>query len=85
MSSGLVCTPDINWICYHGCYDFSYFLKILRNETLPPTLLSFDQILKLFFPVIYDIKSFAPSLQAIYEGGGLNRIADLLELKRNGT
>ncbi len=33
--SGLIINPNIKWICYHGCYDFAYLLKIAMNEELP--------------------------------------------------
>lgn len=33
--SGLVLNDRVNWICFHGCYDFAYFLKIMTNEALP--------------------------------------------------
>jgi len=83
--SGLILNPNTRWICYHGCYDFAYMLKVLMNESLPPSLTSFRQHLKIFFPNVYDIKSFAPEFSEVYEGGGLNKLAESLGVKRIGT
>lgn len=82
--SGLVLNPQLKWVCYHGCYDFSYLLRVLMDEELPRTFSECSQLLKTFFPNIYDIKSFAHEFQDFYEGGGLNRLADLLDIKRVG-
>lgn len=37
-------------------YDFGYLIKILTNSNLPEEELDFFEILRLFFPVIYDVK-----------------------------
>lgn len=34
-NSGLVLNDRLTWICFHGCYDFAYLLKIMTNEHLP--------------------------------------------------
>lgn len=31
MSSGIILNEDIKWICFHGGYDFGYFLKLMTN------------------------------------------------------
>jgi hypothetical protein len=28
---GIVLNDDIKWICFHGSFDFAYFLKLLIN------------------------------------------------------
>ena len=48
----------LTWICFHGCYDFAYMLKILMNEKLPASRDHFEMYLKVFFPNLLDIKSF---------------------------
>lgn len=55
--SGLVLNDRLNWICFHGGFDFAYFLKVMMNETLPNERDMFHKLLKLFFPNVYDIKS----------------------------
>lgn len=37
-------------------YDFGYLLKILTNSSLPADENEFFELLKLFFPNIYDVK-----------------------------
>ena len=48
----------VTWICFHGCYDFAYFLKILMNEPLPFNRDMFDVYMKHYFPKVLDIKSY---------------------------
>lgn len=33
--SGMVLNDRVNWICFHGSFDFAYFLKVLMNDYLP--------------------------------------------------
>jgi CCR4-NOT transcription complex subunit 7/8 len=35
MQSGIVLNDKVHWICFHGSYDFAYFLKIMMNDYLP--------------------------------------------------
>lgn len=81
--SGLVLNDKVHWICFHGCYDFAYLLKIMMNEYLPPNRDQFRKFLELFFPRIYDLKSFAQEFSPSFEGG-LNRMADNLGIERIG-
>lgn len=37
-------------------YDFGYLIKILSNSKLPEEEVDFFEILRLFFPIIYDVK-----------------------------
>lgn len=36
MVSGLILNQNIQWISYHGSYDFAYLLKLILNSPLPP-------------------------------------------------
>ena len=83
--SGLVLNDRVTWVCFHGCYDFAYLLKTLMNESLPQSKDHFHRLLRIYFPRIYDIKTFQHELDLQFEGGGLNRLADMLGIKRVGT
>lgn len=37
-------------------YDFGYLLKIVSCATLPPTETEFFELLRIWFPCIWDIK-----------------------------
>jgi CCR4-NOT transcription complex subunit 7/8 len=82
--SGLVLNERVHWICFHGCYDFAYLMKIMMNEYLPQSKDNFLKYLSIFFPHIYDIKSFSHEISANLEGG-LNKIADILGIQRIGV
>ncbi len=56
MMSGLVLSPDVKWISFHGSYDFGYLLKTLTCQELPIDEMSFLEVLHTFFPCIYDVK-----------------------------
>lgn len=42
-------------LCCSG-YDFGYLIKILSNANLPEEEVDFFEVLRLYFPVIYDVK-----------------------------
>jgi hypothetical protein len=56
----------------------------MMNEVLPKQKDTFNSMLRVFFPNIYDIKTFQHEFSDLFEGGGLNRIADLLGIQRIG-
>jgi hypothetical protein len=56
----------------------------MMNELLPKSKENFYQLLKIFFPNIYDIKTFQHEFSDVIETGGLNRIADQLGIQRIG-
>ena len=59
-------------------------LKVMMNEPLPKNRDHFLNYLRLFFGNIYDLKSFKHEFSDMFDGGGLNRIADLLYIERVG-
>jgi CCR4-NOT transcription complex subunit 7/8 len=68
ISSGLVCDEDVKWVSFHGGYDFGYLTKIMTCKPLPDDEYEFDNIMKKFFPSIYDVKylmKHASRLQAM--------------------
>jgi CCR4-NOT transcription complex subunit 7/8 len=82
ITSGLVLTEKPKWVSFHSGYDFGYLLKILMDRKLPPDEDSFFEILKLFFPSIYDVKYLMKSCKSLK--GGLQEVADQLEIERIG-
>ncbi|GAB4828157.1 ccr4 associated factor [Ancistrocladus abbreviatus] len=83
MSSGIVLNDSVHWLTFHSGYDFGYLLKILTSKNLPDTQAGFFNLIKMYFPVIYDIKylmKFCPNLH-----GGLTKVAELLDIPRIGV
>ncbi|XP_063732433.1 CCR4-NOT transcription complex subunit 7 isoform X1 [Eleginops maclovinus] len=63
-------------------YDFGYLIKILSNANLPEEEVDFFEILRLYFPIIYDVKYLMKSCKNLK--GGLQEVAEQLELERIG-
>lgn len=82
MSSGLVLMDDTKWLSFHSGYDFGYLLKILTASNLPENEGEFFETLKMYFPMIYDVKYLMKSCKNLK--GGLQEVADQLELTRVG-
>jgi len=82
ISSGLVLNPQLTWVCFHGCFDMAYFLKLLTNDKLPQNKNQFHQLIDMYFPHLLDIKSFV--YDRIHFDGGLQRIGEFLGVVREG-
>eukprot|EP00211_Chloroparvula_japonica_P014794 CAMPEP_0119121372 /NCGR_PEP_ID=MMETSP1310-20130426/2040_1 /TAXON_ID=464262 /ORGANISM="Genus nov. species nov., Strain RCC2339" /LENGTH=259 /DNA_ID=CAMNT_0007110935 /DNA_START=201 /DNA_END=977 /DNA_ORIENTATION=- len=82
MSSGLVLCDSIEWLSFHSAYDFAYLVKTLTREPLPDNEGDFFSLVRLFFPVYYDIKFLMKSCKNLK--GGLQDVADALEVERIG-
>lgn len=82
MVSGLVLNPKIQWISYHGSYDFAYLLKLVCNSPLPNSEREFNENLRLYFPCLYDIRILIQGKEEFK--GGLNKLAQLLDIYRTG-
>lgn len=61
-------------------YDFAYLLKVLTAQNLPSEESEFFDLLKLYFPNIYDVKYLMKSCKSLK--GGLQEVAELLEVCR---
>ena len=48
--------PVISNVTFCSGYDFGYLLKLLTNNNLPTDETSFFELLRLFFPSLYDVK-----------------------------
>lgn len=56
MTSGVVLMDNIKWLSFHSGYDFGYLIKLLTDNNLPQDESDFFDLLKLYFPTIYDVK-----------------------------
>eukprot|EP00243_Klebsormidium_subtile_P005841 TRINITY_DN239_c0_g1_i1.p1 TRINITY_DN239_c0_g1~~TRINITY_DN239_c0_g1_i1.p1 ORF type:complete len:280 (+),score=56.07 TRINITY_DN239_c0_g1_i1:259-1098(+) len=82
MSSGVVLNENVHWITFHSGYDFGYLLKLLTCQNLPSGESDFFQLMRTYFPKVYDIKYLMKFCDNLH--GGLNRLAEILEVERIG-
>ncbi|KAK8918241.1 hypothetical protein KSP39_PZI021832 [Platanthera zijinensis] len=82
MSSGVVLNHDVQWITFHSGYDFGYLLKVITRRSLPETQSKFFDLIKIFFPALYDIKHLMKFCNNLH--GGLSKLAELLDVQRVG-
>ncbi|XP_047941947.1 probable CCR4-associated factor 1 homolog 7 isoform X1 [Salvia hispanica] len=82
MSSGIVLNGDMHWITFHSGYDFGYLLKILTCRKLPESQEGFFTLIKVYFPVLYDVKHLMKFSNSLH--GGLSKLAELLDVERVG-
>ena len=59
-------------------YDFAYLLKVVTAQNLPSEESEFFDLLKIYFPNIYDVKYLMKSCKSLK--GGLQEVAELLEV-----
>ncbi|CAI9766162.1 unnamed protein product [Fraxinus pennsylvanica] len=83
MSSGIVLNDNVYWVTFHSGYDFGYLLKLLTCQSLPDTQEGFFTMIHVYFPVLYDIKHLMKFCNSLH--GGLNKLAELLEVERVGV
>ncbi|XP_009760590.1 putative CCR4-associated factor 1 homolog 7 [Nicotiana tabacum] len=83
MSSGIVLNDNVYWVTFHSGYDFGYLLKILTCQDLPDTQTGFFNLINMYFPVVFDIKHLMKFCNSLH--GGLNKLAELLEVERVGV
>ena len=82
MSSGIVLNDNVYWVTFHSGYDFGYLLKLLTCQNLPETQAGFFNLINTYFPVLFDIKHLMKFCNSLH--GGLNKLAELLEVERVG-
>mmetsp|Transcript_3026 Transcript_3026/g.4844 ORF Transcript_3026/g.4844 Transcript_3026/m.4844 type:complete len:272 (+) Transcript_3026:91-906(+) len=82
ITSGLVLNDEIKWVSFHSGYDFGYLLKLLTCKALPAEEVDFFELMKVYFPCIYDIKFLMKSCRNLR--GGLNDLAEDLDVQRYG-
>eukprot|EP00246_Nothoceros_aenigmaticus_P015809 TRINITY_DN6824_c0_g1_i2.p1 TRINITY_DN6824_c0_g1~~TRINITY_DN6824_c0_g1_i2.p1 ORF type:complete len:273 (-),score=37.62 TRINITY_DN6824_c0_g1_i2:498-1316(-) len=83
MSSGIVLNECVHWITFHSGYDFGYLLKLLTCQNLPASEADFFNLLRAYFPTVYDIKYLMKFCSGNLHGG-LNKLAEMLDVERIG-
>lgn len=81
-TSGIILSDEVFWLSFHSGYDFGYLLKILMDQALPSAESEFFELLRIFFPNIYDVKYLMKSCKSLK--GGLQEVSEILELERIG-
>jgi len=84
MVSGLVLDDRVKWVTFHSGYDYGYLLKLLTTVELPTDEKSFFELLKIYFPTIYDIKYMTSIIDGFFMGG-LQKLGDDLGCQRLGA
>lgn len=82
MMSGLLLDPEVRWLSFHSSYDFGYLVKSLTCTDLPPDEVSFLELLRTYFPTLYDMKFMMTSCDGLH--GGLQSLADAVQVERIG-
>mmetsp|Transcript_15921 Transcript_15921/g.19161 ORF Transcript_15921/g.19161 Transcript_15921/m.19161 type:complete len:286 (+) Transcript_15921:299-1156(+) len=82
MSSGVILNDEVHWMTFHSGYDFGYLLKVLTCQPLPEGEEDFFNLLKIYFPRIYDMKYLMKFCDSLH--GGLNKLAEQLDVQRIG-
>ena len=54
--SGLIANPSLQWVTFHGQYDYAYLLKLLTGNSLPQSSQEFLGKVTQFFPRHLDTK-----------------------------
>lgn len=75
LTSGVVLNDHVKYLSFHSGYDFGYLLKILTQVDLPTEESEFFDLLRLYFPIIYDVKYLMKSCKDLK--GGLQEVSSL--------
>ncbi|CAO3600380.1 unnamed protein product [Absidia cylindrospora] len=83
ISSGFVLLDDVKWVSFHSGDDFGYLLKVLTCSSMPADESDFFDMLRTYFPHVYDIKYLMKCCKSLK--GGLEDIASDLQVARIGS
>jgi len=81
--SGLILNEHVNWVTFHGIYDFAYLLRLVTNLPLPNDENAFYSSLETYFPNYYDTRHLINNYSWLK--GNLNKIASDLDVQRIGA
>lgn len=72
ITSGLVTDENVTWLSFHSGYDFGYLVKIMLPKAMPDGENEYLDLVRLWFPRIYDIKYLFRHAQRQANRGILN-------------
>lgn len=72
ITSGLVTDDSVTWLSFHSGYDFGYLVKIMFPKAMPDGENDYLELVRLWFPRIYDIKFLFRHAQRQAQRGVLN-------------
>lgn len=75
----MVLNENVKWVCFHGSFDFAYFLRLLLNTELPKDSTEFSKLRRYYFPKVIDIKYMLKD-HVEYNQDGLNKLASQLKV-----
>ncbi len=79
-NKGIVLNENLKWLSFHGGFDFGYMLKLLTNTKIPTFFEEFNEILKIYFPNLYDLKFQIQDFDS-FRYDGLSRLAQGMKVK----
>lgn len=71
-TSGLVFSEEINWLSFHSGYDFGYLIKLLTAQGLPEDQAGFFDVVRTYFPKLWDIKFLLRHAQRMHQQNRLS-------------
>ena len=81
--SGILLNEDIEWITFHGQYDFAYLMKVVLGDNLDSKYEDFDEKLKNYFPNKYDIKEIISEREEL-KNYSLQKLGNEYNIERTG-
>ncbi|XP_022146384.1 putative CCR4-associated factor 1 homolog 8 [Momordica charantia] len=71
------------WITFHGFYDITYLLKLLKIKSIPISMATFATTAQHLLGTVSDLKHMARYCDGLLDGNlGLKKLAKLLDVKR---
>lgn len=83
ITSGIVLNADVQWVVFHGIYDFAYLLRCITNLPLAEDEKRFNDDLRLYFRNYYDTRQMMEYSNLFCSG--LSRLAKDLGVERVGS
>ena len=79
LKSGLLGNPSLQWVTFHGQYDYAYLIKLLTGNFLPSDLDSFLAQVEMYFPRHLDTKVAGQEFESL-RSLSLQKMADYFKV-----